>query len=73
MITELHELTELHTDCNRVVTGMLGTFIFGLNLRDASLIIIFLTMTCSLVVAFLSVLGPKTGLRQLIQARYSFG
>lgn len=52
---------------------MLGTLIFGLNLRDASLIIIFLCMICSLVVAFLSILGPKTGLRQLIQARYSFG
>ena len=52
---------------------MLGTLIFGISLRDASLIILCLCAVCTLVVAFLSTLGPKTGLRQLIQARYSFG
>ncbi|KAG4433491.1 hypothetical protein IFR05_011029 [Cadophora sp. M221] len=56
-----------------VVTGILGTLIFGLSLRDASLITIFFGIFCSLPVAYLSTLGPKTGLRQLIQARYSFG
>ncbi|KAL2069247.1 hypothetical protein VTL71DRAFT_15585 [Oculimacula yallundae] len=56
-----------------IVTGILGTLIFGLSLRDASLIAIFFGIICSFPVAYLSTLGPKTGLRQLIQARYSFG
>ncbi|CZT12412.1 hypothetical protein WAI453_001776 [Rhynchosporium graminicola] len=56
-----------------IVTGILGTFIFGLSLRDASLITIFFGIICTAPVAYLSTLGPKTGMRQLIQARYSFG
>lgn len=56
-----------------VVTGILGTLIFGLSLRDASLITVFFSILCSLPVAYLSTLGLKTGLRQLIQASYSFG
>ncbi|PGH03888.1 hypothetical protein AJ79_07246 [Helicocarpus griseus UAMH5409] len=56
-----------------VITGMMGTLSFGLSLRDASLVIIFFNMLCTVPPAYLSILGPKTGLRQMIQARYSFG
>ncbi len=56
-----------------IVTGMVGTLSFGLGLRDTTLITIFFSILCTLPVAYLSTLGPKTGLRQLIQARYSFG
>jgi purine-cytosine permease-like protein len=52
---------------------MVGTLSFGLGLRDAALIILFFGILCSIPPAYLSTLGPKTGLRQMIQARYSFG
>ncbi|KKF93518.1 Purine-cytosine permease fcyB [Ceratocystis platani] len=56
-----------------ITFGMLGTSVYGLSLRDSSLIIIFFNLLTASVVAFLSTLGPKTGMRQMIQARYSFG
>ncbi|CAK7567041.1 MAG: hypothetical protein SEPTF4163_004999 [Sporothrix epigloea] len=54
-------------------TGILGTLTFGLSLRDTSLIIIFFGMLTCIPPAFLSIGGSQTGLRQQIQARYSFG
>jgi purine-cytosine permease-like protein len=57
----------------RITFGMLGTTIFALSLRDASLIILFFTLVCTLAPAYLSTLGPKTGMRQMTQARFSFG
>ena len=59
--------------CCRLVTGMVGTLSYGLSLRDTSLIIIFFTLLCTIPPAFMGTLGPKTGLRQMIQARYAFG
>ncbi|KAK2746835.1 hypothetical protein FQN57_002877 [Myotisia sp. PD_48] len=56
-----------------VITGMVGTLTFQLSLRDASLVIIFFNILCTVSPAYLSILGPKTGLRQMIQARYSYG
>ncbi|PGH23532.1 hypothetical protein AJ80_02486 [Polytolypa hystricis UAMH7299] len=56
-----------------VITGMVGTLSFGLSLRNASLVIIFFNLLCTIPPAYLSTLGPKTGLRQMIQARYTFG
>jgi len=53
--------------------GIVGTLTYGLSLRDASLTILFFGLLTALPVAFLSTLGPKTGLRQMVQARYSFG
>ena len=52
---------------------MLGTNIYGLSLRDSSLIILFFTLLTTLLPAYLSTLGPKLGMRQMVQARYSFG
>jgi purine-cytosine permease-like protein len=45
----------------------------GLSLRDASLIILFFALLTSIPPAFMGIGGMETGLRQLIQARYSFG
>lgn len=56
-----------------LVTGMVGTLSYGLSLRDTSLVIIFFTLLCTIPPAFMGMLGPKTGLRQMIQARYAFG
>jgi purine-cytosine permease-like protein len=52
---------------------MAGTLGYGLSLRDASLVIIFFNLICCIMTAFLGTLGPKTGMRQVIQARFSFG
>ncbi|KAI1284331.1 permease for cytosine/purines, uracil, thiamine, allantoin-domain-containing protein [Xylaria sp. FL0933] len=56
-----------------VVTGVLGTFSFGLSLRDCSLIILFFSLICTIPPAYFSTFGPKTGLRQMLHARYTFG
>ncbi|EZF30985.1 hypothetical protein H101_05384 [Trichophyton interdigitale H6] len=56
-----------------VITGMVGTLSLKLSLRDASLVIIFFNLLCTVPPAYLSVFGPKTGMRQMIQARYSYG
>ncbi|KAF0324834.1 purine-cytosine permease fcy22 [Colletotrichum asianum] len=55
-----------------ITFGMLGAT-YGLSLRDASLIIVFFTLLTTPIPAYLSTLGPKTGMRQMIQARFSFG
>ncbi|KAI0203229.1 permease for cytosine/purines, uracil, thiamine, allantoin-domain-containing protein [Astrocystis sublimbata] len=55
-----------------ITFGMLGPT-FGLGLRDCTLVIIFFCLLTALMPAYLGTLGPKTGLRQMIQARYSFG
>lgn len=80
-------LVKIHTSCsetlkcltsanqrgNSVITGMVGTLSLKLSLRDASLVIIFFNLLCTVPPAYLSVFGPKTGMRQMIQARYSYG
>jgi len=55
-----------------VTFGMLGPA-YGLNLRDSALVILFFTLLVSVLPAYLGTLGPKTGMRQMIQARFSFG
>ncbi|KAF5532146.1 Purine-cytosine permease FCY22 [Fusarium napiforme] len=54
-------------------TGALGTAVYGLGLRDVSLIIIFFNILTCIPPAVISIGGCKTGMRQMIQARYSFG
>lgn len=46
---------------------------YGLNLRDCSLVIVFFCLLTAALPVYLGTLGPQTGLRQMIQARYSFG
>jgi len=52
---------------------MVATLNYGLGLRAASLIILFFSLLCTMPVGYLAMAGPKTGMRQMIQARYSFG
>ncbi|KAF7344544.1 NCS cytosine-purine permease [Mycena sanguinolenta] len=54
-------------------TGSLGPIAYGLSLRDSCLIILFFNLLCCLPPGYLSTWGPKLGLRQMVQARYSFG
>lgn len=57
----------------RLPTGMLATLSFGMSLRDASLVILFFSILTCIPPAFMGIGGTQTGLRQQIQARYSFG
>lgn len=52
---------------------MLATLSFGMSLRDASLVILFFSILTCIPPAFIGIGGTQTGLRQQIQARYSFG
>ncbi|KAF2491278.1 putative purine-cytosine permease FCY2 [Lophium mytilinum] len=56
-----------------LVTGMLGTLAFGLSLRDCSLLIFFFSFLLCIPPAYIETISPRTGMRQMIQARYSFG
>lgn len=56
-----------------VLFGMLGTKTYGLSLGNATLVIVFFSLFSTCAPAYLSILGPKTGMRQMIQARFSFG
>ncbi|KAI0072095.1 NCS cytosine-purine permease [Panus rudis PR-1116 ss-1] len=53
--------------------GTLGPVVFGLGLRDSCLVILFFNLLCSIPPSYLTTWGPKLGLRQMCQARYSFG
>ncbi|OTB06943.1 hypothetical protein M426DRAFT_54328 [Hypoxylon sp. CI-4A] len=53
-------------------TGFLGKEL-GLDLRQSILIIIFGTITGSLVTSWCATMGPPTGLRQVSICRYSLG
>ncbi|KAK1951947.1 NCS1 nucleoside transporter [Colletotrichum sublineola] len=62
-----------NTNILAITFGMLGPVSFGLGLRDSALVILFFSLLSTLAPAFLSTWGPKTGMRQMIQARFSFG
>ncbi|KAI0157164.1 permease for cytosine/purines, uracil, thiamine, allantoin-domain-containing protein [Hypoxylon sp. FL1284] len=55
-----------------ITFGLLGPT-YGLGLRDCALVILFFCLLTAAIPAYLGTLGPKTGLRQMIQARFSFG
>ncbi|XXH01029.1 hypothetical protein Hte_007380 [Hypoxylon texense] len=55
-----------------ITFGLLGPS-YGLGLRDCVLVVVFFCLLTAAIPAYLGVLGPKTGLRQMIQARFSFG
>ncbi|KAI1767178.1 permease for cytosine/purines, uracil, thiamine, allantoin-domain-containing protein [Hypoxylon sp. FL1150] len=55
-----------------ITFGLLGPS-YGLGLRDCALVILFFCLLTAAIPAYLGTLGPKTGLRQMIQARFSFG
>lgn len=52
---------------------MVGTFVMGMSLRDAALVILFFNMLCTVPPAYFSTFGSRTGLRQMLHARFTFG
>ncbi|KAF4785378.1 purine-cytosine permease FCY21 [Colletotrichum scovillei] len=56
-----------------MTTGISGTLIFGLDLVVASVVIVLSTLLFMLPVAWMGMMGPKTGMRQMVQTRYYFG
>ncbi|KAK3308767.1 permease for cytosine/purines, uracil, thiamine, allantoin-domain-containing protein [Chaetomium strumarium] len=62
----------MNTNILGITFGMLAP-VYGLNLRDSSLVILFFTLLTTILPAYLSTWGPKIGMRQMLQARYSFG
>ncbi|KAL2179068.1 permease for cytosine/purines, uracil, thiamine, allantoin-domain-containing protein [Thermothelomyces heterothallicus CBS 202.75] len=62
----------MNTNILGITFGMLAPA-YGLNLRNSALVILFFTLLTTLLPAYLSTLGPKIGMRQMLQARYSFG
>ncbi|KAH7160797.1 permease for cytosine/purines, uracil, thiamine, allantoin-domain-containing protein [Dactylonectria macrodidyma] len=75
--TEYSELFTVFFTCLLCVlplpTGALGTAVYGLKLRDVSLIIILFNIITCIPPAFIGIGGVQTGMRQMVQARYSFG
>ncbi|KAL4908294.1 hypothetical protein BDW74DRAFT_166067 [Aspergillus multicolor] len=63
----------MSTNLLPIVTGMVGTLSYGLSLRNSSLVILFFSMLCTVPPAFMSTFGARTGLRQMLQARFTFG
>ncbi|KAE9406856.1 hypothetical protein BT96DRAFT_954685 [Gymnopus androsaceus JB14] len=53
--------------------GTLGPVAYGLGIRESCLVILFFNLLCCLPPAYFSTWGPKLGLRQMVQARFSFG
>ncbi|KAH8646822.1 permease for cytosine/purines, uracil, thiamine, allantoin-domain-containing protein [Xylariales sp. PMI_506] len=63
----------MSTNLLPIITGMLGTLSFGLSLRDCSLVILFFSILCTIPPAYFATFGSRTGLRQMLHARYTFG
>ncbi|KAF5341318.1 hypothetical protein D9758_016174 [Tetrapyrgos nigripes] len=53
--------------------GTLGPAVYGLSKGDSCLVILFFNLLCCTPVAYFVTWGPKLGMRQMTQARYSFG
>jgi purine-cytosine permease-like protein len=53
--------------------GTLGSSIWYMGFKDSALTILFFNLVFTIPVAFFSTFGPKTGMRQLTLARFSFG
>ncbi|KAL7623597.1 hypothetical protein AAE478_005149 [Parahypoxylon ruwenzoriense] len=53
--------------------GSVTTLGFGMSLRDAALMIVFLQFLFALPAAYIITIAPLTGMRQMIQSRYCFG
>ncbi|KAL1841445.1 hypothetical protein VTJ49DRAFT_7060 [Mycothermus thermophilus] len=62
----------MNTNILGITFGMIAP-VYGLRLRDAALVILFFTLLTTTLPAFFCTLGPKLGMRQMLQARYSFG
>ncbi|KAL2266449.1 hypothetical protein VTJ83DRAFT_5801 [Remersonia thermophila] len=62
----------MNTNILGITFGMIAP-VYELRLRDAALVILFFTLLATTLPAYFCTLGPKLGMRQMMQARYSFG
>lgn len=53
--------------------GMMGPAVFGLDLRTSVIVIVLLNASMCIPPALLATNGPRTGMRQMVQARYAMG
>ena len=56
-----------------VFVGVIGTLFFGLSFTQAALAIVLGTALGSITHGYLSTMGPRTGLPQMVAARSAFG
>ncbi|TVY21373.1 Purine-cytosine permease fcyB [Lachnellula arida] len=56
-----------------LTTGIVGTLDYGMSLRDSFLVIFFFQFLTAIPPCYMVTMSPRTGMRQMIQARYSFG
>ncbi|KAL2208561.1 hypothetical protein CC79DRAFT_1270914 [Sarocladium strictum] len=63
----------MSTNLLPIITGMVGTLVFGLSLKACSLLILFFSMLCTIFPAYFSTFGSRTGLRQMLHSRFTFG
>jgi NCS1 nucleoside transporter family len=54
-------------------SGLVPTLFYGLSLRDAFLIIFFFSFLFTAPAAYMMTISPRTGMRQMVQGRFSFG
>lgn len=54
-------------------TGTLGPLLYGLSLRDSALVIVLFNLFSCAMPAYFAVFGPRTGMRQMGVARFSYG
>lgn len=67
-------LEESRTPADRQFSeGMLGPSLFELDLKTSILCIIFFTAISCFPPAYCATNGPRTGMRQMVQARYALG
>ncbi|KAJ3063999.1 hypothetical protein HDU98_000271, partial [Podochytrium sp. JEL0797] len=63
--------------CNTVIPsfalGTLAVDVFYMGFKDALATIFFFNLASSLCVSLFATFGPKTGMRQMVLTRYSFG
>jgi hypothetical protein len=53
--------------------GMVGVLRFHLDFKSCALVIIIFTFVMCIPASWLATHGPRTGMRQMVQARYSMG
>ncbi|KZT25948.1 hypothetical protein NEOLEDRAFT_1241485 [Neolentinus lepideus HHB14362 ss-1] len=54
-------------------TGTLGPGVFEMGLRDSALTILFFNLLSTIPVAYFSSFGARSGLRQMVFSRFTFG
>ncbi|KAG8972568.1 hypothetical protein FRC05_009801 [Tulasnella sp. 425] len=65
----------LSANCNILSfsAGTVGPLVFELGFRDSALVIFGFNVIGCLLPGYFSTFGPKTGMRQMVQARYTWG